>query len=197
MLNDLRLNSFDMPFVIRRALIIKQCSVLNLSNNLIDTYGIELLATALRSNLILKRLCLKGNRAQLKGVEQLMSALLINNTLEVLELETNDIPDIAANSIANMLRHNRTLKDLYLGYNYIESRGMEIIANAIDCTATLEILSVIGNKLDDTSINAVDKMIINNQKLRRLDLHENSISLEGKTRLLHIVNVKKGFKLNV
>lgn len=197
MLNDLRLNSFDIPFVIRKALIIKQCSVLNLSNNLIDTYGIELLANALRSNLILKRLCLKGNRAKLKGVDQLMNALIINNTLEVLELETNDIPDIAANSIANMLRHNRTLKDLYLGYNDIESRGMEIITNALDSTATLEILSIVGNKVDDVCIYALDKMIINNQKLRRLDLHENRISLEGKTRLLHIINAKKDFKLNL
>ncbi|CAF1468045.1 unnamed protein product [Rotaria sordida] len=197
MLNDLRLDNFDIPYIIRKVLIVKQCSVLNLSNNLIEVTGFELLANALRSNVTLKRLSLKGNRAQLKGVEYLATALITNSTLEVLELETNSIPDTAAYSLADMLRRNHTLKDLFLGYNDIESRGMEIMANALDHKSTLEILSLAGNKLNDKCIDALHRMININQKLQRLYLHENGLSLEGKTRLLHIVNAKKGFTLNI
>ncbi|CAF3376677.1 unnamed protein product [Rotaria sp. Silwood1] len=196
-LNDLRIDNFDIPFIIRKALIMKQCSVLHLRNNFIDTTGIELLAIALRSNVVLKRLSLKGNRAGPQGVEYLTKALRTNTTLEVLELETNDIPDMAAIYLADMLRHNCTLKDLFIGYNFFESRGMEIMANSLDNQSTLEILSLTGNRLDDKCINAIEKMLNNNKKLQQLDLHENKLSLEGKTRLLYIGNVKKGFKLNI
>ncbi|CAF4190827.1 unnamed protein product [Rotaria sp. Silwood2] len=197
MLNDSRIDNFDVPFIIRKALIMKQCSVLNLNNNFIETTGIELLANALRSNVVLKRLSLKGNRAGLKGVEYLAKALLTNTTLEVLELQTNCIPDMAATYLSDMLRHNRTLKDLFLGYNDIESRGMEVMANCLDNRSNLEILSLPGNRIDDKCVKALDKMLNNNKKLQQLDLHENKLSFDGKTRLLHIVAVKKGFKLNI
>ncbi len=115
MLNNSRLNDFDMPFIIRQTLIIKQCSVLDLSNNFIESTGIELLANALRSNISLKKLSLKGNQIELKGLAYLVNALIINNTFEVLQLETNHIHDSAAHSLTNLFRHNCTLKDLYLG----------------------------------------------------------------------------------
>ncbi|CAF4207888.1 unnamed protein product, partial [Adineta steineri] len=106
---DLRLNNFDIPFIIHHAIIRKQCSVLNLSNNLIESNGIELLANAIRSNLILKRLCLKGNQIGSIGVDYLGKALMINNTLEVLDLESNNIANLGVQSLADMIRQNRTL----------------------------------------------------------------------------------------
>ncbi len=63
-------------------------------------------------------------------------------------METNNINDSAAHSLANLFRHNSTLKDLYLGYNLFVNQGIEIIEN----------------KLDDTSINTIYKIINNNQK---------------------------------
>ncbi|UJR17690.1 hypothetical protein I4U23_004588 [Adineta vaga] len=196
-LSDLRLNNFDIPFIIRHAIIRKQCSVLNLSNNLIESNGIELLANAVRSNLILKRLCLKGNRIDFKGAEYLAKALTINNTLEVLDLETNNIADLGVESLAGMIRQNRTLKDLHLSYNYIENKGMEMLLNAMDNKSTIELLSLSGNRLNDNCLDTLEKMINNNIKLQRLELYENHFSLEGKTRLLRIGHMKKGFKMNI
>ncbi|CAF0854560.1 unnamed protein product [Adineta steineri] len=195
---DLRLNNFDIPFIIRHAIIRKQCLVLNLSNNLIESNGIELLANAIRSNLILKRLCLKGNQIGSIGVDFLAKALMINSTLEVLDLESNNIANLGVQSLAEMVRENRTLKDLHLGYNCIENRGMEVFLNAIDNNkSTIELLSLSGNCLDDKCLDNLEKMIHDNKKLRQLDLYENHFSLEGKTRLLKIGHIKKGFKMNI
>ncbi|CAF3810154.1 unnamed protein product [Adineta steineri] len=158
----------------------------------------QILSTnAIRSNLILKRLCLKGNQIGSIGVDYLAKALMINNTLEVLDLESNNIANLGVQSLADMIRQNRTLKDLHLGYNCIENRGMEVFLNAIDNKSTIELLSLSGNRLDDKCLDNLEKMIHDNKKLRQLDLYENHFSLEGKTRLLKIGHIKKGFKMNI
>ncbi|CAF1419528.1 unnamed protein product [Adineta ricciae] len=194
---DLRLNDYDIPFIIRQAIVNKQCSVLNLSNNFIKSHGIELLANALRSNLILKRLCLKGNQINCKGVDHLQHALLINNTLEVLDLESNCIADLGAQSLAEVIRYNRTLKDLHIGYNNIEHRGIEVLFNAMDNKTSIEVLGLAGNRLDDRCLDSLEKMLGVNNRLQRLDLSENQFSLDGKTRLLRIGYTKKGFKMSL
>ena len=198
-LNDLRLNNFDIPFIIHQCLIIKQCSGLILSNNSIESMGIELLANALRTNVSLKRLSLKGNSIGSKGVEYLSNALEINNTLEILDLETNNIcysSDIKP--LARIIRHHQNLKEFYLGYNKINNEGMEILGNAFNEKTTIEILSLTGNQLDDRCLQIVFTLVNNNKKLQRLDLYQNKFSSQGKTKLLQIgYSKKKNFKLNI
>ena len=200
-LTDLRLNNFDISFIIQQAVISKQCSALILSNNSIGTIGIEILSNTLRTNLSLRRLSLKGNQVNGKGVEYLSNALSINNTLEMLDLEANNIFDSSSmHSLAKIIRSNQRLKELYLGYNRIDNQGMDILANAFHDKSTIEIFSVNGNKLDDQCLPNIDHMFnTTNLKLQKFDLCGNMFSLQGKTKLLQIGYSKRksGFKLNV
>ncbi|CAF3321724.1 unnamed protein product [Rotaria sp. Silwood2] len=108
-----QLTDEDIPIVIEKAIIGKQCTVLILSQNNITANGAAVLADALRNNTTLIGLSLWDNPIGDAGVQSLIQALTTNNSvLKRLGLQGNGITDQGAQYLAEMLKTNRTLTAL-------------------------------------------------------------------------------------
>ena len=75
-----QLIDLDIPIIIQEAIINKQCTVLDLTENEITSEGAVLLADTLNNNSTLKELTLYNNRLGDKGVRSLALELSINNS---------------------------------------------------------------------------------------------------------------------
>lgn len=157
-----------MPTVVQQAVIDKQCTVLRLSNNKIQSQGAAVLAAALYNNSTLERLNVFGNHVTDRGARSFAQVLAVNNfTLKTLSLGHNGITDEGAGYLAEMLKANGTLIELYLAYNRITDCGVKRLADVlIHHNRTLKRLSLDLNKrVSDASIDALVDAINRNQSL--------------------------------
>jgi len=188
----------DIPIIIEQAIVSKQCTRLDLTNNEITFEGVILLANALDNNSTLTELNLYNNRINDKGVRALAFELSINNsTLKKLNLGFNEITDDGAQHLAQMLKTNRTLTHLWLQKNHITNRGLELLAGMLARhNWSLELLSLASNKsISDSTVNALVDMLKLNQSLQKLDVDECNLTDLAETKLREIVQSKKDFEL--
>jgi hypothetical protein len=190
----------DIKFLVKRAIVDKQCTQLSLWGNKITSDGASILADGLCNNTTLGELYLNNNFISDKGVYSLTKVLSSNNsTLKILDLGTNGITDVGAQYLADMLKNNTTLTLLALTGNKISDRGVQFLAHVLTCHNTcLEELYVSQNIfVCNSTVDILLDMLLNNQSLKKLYLYNCSLSELDKTRLREIATSKDNFFLYV
>ena len=154
--------------------------VLNLSSNYIISAGAVDIFKSLESNTSLEELDLSRNMLQTlstssnsddesmgHAVEEMLTD---NHTLRRLDLGFCYLDDLTAAHIATGLAQNDSLRTLNLSGNNITSGGADIF-KSLESNASLEELDLSWNQFRYQSLGCVvEKVLISNQILRRLDL---------------------------
>ena len=189
----------DMPTIVQRALLEKQCTTLRLSNNRIKSEGAAILAQALHGNPKLEGLYIFDNDLSDKGAILLAQALAVNNfTLKALSLGHNGITDEGVGHLAEMLKTNETLIDLWLPWNRISDSGVRRLADVLmHHNRTLKRLSLDMNKLvSDSSVDVLIDAINQNPSLTAIGVSDCNLSKPGKARLREAAKLKHDIELN-
>jgi hypothetical protein len=122
--------------------------------NEIGDAGAERLAQSLEKNKTLTELNLTENGIGERGAERLAAALAVNGTLRVLDLMSNRIGDKGAGFFANALGKNKTLQELRLYDTGIEYTGASRLMNAAERNDTLLVLDIRWNDISDRRLVA-------------------------------------------
>jgi Ran GTPase-activating protein (RanGAP) involved in mRNA processing and transport len=175
----------DMKIIVRRVIINRQCSGLNLRKNQITSQGALLIATVFHRNIRLRILDLSYNDISDNGTQYLAEALLENTTLKELSLGSNEITNQGIKYLTEMLQRNRTLKKLDLFENEFDDDGLKLLTDVLSRdNQTLVELSIRSNKLiTDRSLYSIIDMLNENRTLDRIEIDQCDFSNGTKTRL--------------
>lgn len=124
----------------------------------------------------LNRLCLGGNEIGLRACIELGKMLRNpHSRLEVLHLESNEIDDECVETLTDALSGNVRLRDLALSQNEeIYDEGWENLASILrNPDSGLEALRIAETSLGNTGALVIAQALVDNTKLRVLDLHYN------------------------
>uniref|UniRef100_M4BQX4 Uncharacterized protein n=1 Tax=Hyaloperonospora arabidopsidis (strain Emoy2) TaxID=559515 RepID=M4BQX4_HYAAE len=181
---------------------------LYLSGNDIGPAGARAIAQALLQNTHLRSLHLSGNNIGEEGARFLADGIAGNTVLRALYLGTNGIGAAGMQSLATALTQNTSLEELTLGQNKVGTEGVRYLAsafatgnvalltlelgkNGVDHEGTLALArSLCGvnrlqnlymdhNPLGDVGASAFGALLVQNTKLRVLDLSYTHMSLLG------------------
>jgi len=178
-LSEQELTDNDIPIVIQRAIIDKQCSHLSLNSNMITDEGIQHLTKVLQSNTSLAVLGLTGNRITDTGARWIAEALHTNTRLVFLGLTHNQITLKGTQFLAQALRANSSLEDLWIGANLIGDIGAQYIAQALVQNTTLKTLSLGLTGVTDDGVIHLAEMLKQNTTLKKLYLDNNLLTNSG------------------
>ncbi|CAF2644787.1 unnamed protein product [Rotaria sp. Silwood2] len=109
-LNQQELTDLDIPILIERSIIEKQCRSLYIHKNKITSEGARHIGKVLESNTSLTILSMYTNRVANQGVRWIAKALHTNTTLTTLSLGNNEITEEGAKYLAAALYLNATLQ---------------------------------------------------------------------------------------
>ena len=141
---------------------------LKLVHNRLDLDTIKALASALKVNVVLKKLQISGRIGD-KGVRAIAEALKVNSVLTELYLDTNVIEDEGTSSIAKALMVNKVLTVLALDNNFINVVGSNAIAKSLEVNTTLTSLNLDYNELCGSG-KAFRKALETNSSLKLLKM---------------------------
>jgi hypothetical protein len=188
-LSDKKLTDRDIPIIVQRAFVDKQCSSLNLESNRI-ALGSQVLAQALCDNSTLKELCLYKNSIGDNGARHIARALIQCTTIIRLDLRCNGITDIGIIDLSEMLEQNTTLVSLFLDENNLTNGGVATLMNALCNNQTLQVLGINCSKITNNCMKSIQKMFKLNRALTNLHLPVNSFSKQDKDQL-HAMALKQ------
>ncbi|CAF4173688.1 unnamed protein product [Adineta steineri] len=190
----------DMKIVVKEAIIKKQCTKLNLSDNSITSKGAFILASGLKNNLTLQVLNLCATRIGDSGVQYIAKALSINNNvIKVLNISNSGLMDKSAEDLAALLKTNKTLIYLNLAGNEFGDEGIAILANALqNHNNTLEYLNLSYNKwMTELSVEFLIIMINYTQALKVLLVWFRDLSEKNENRLKKAAQANKKARVTV
>ncbi|CAF1415578.1 unnamed protein product [Adineta ricciae] len=198
-LNNQNVTDEDMEFVVKEAIMKKNCSGLNLASNNITASGIDILAQRLDNDYPLKTLILYGNPIGDEGLSFLVNTLTNNTIIKTLELGGIGITDVGVKHVVQIISGNKSLINLWLCKNQITDVGIRMLADAIsNRNTTLRFLSVSENMLlTDGSIDSFIQMIMYSQSLAYLFASHCNFSATGKERLMKAHQSFPNFKLDI
>lgn len=131
----------------------------------IGAAGAAALAGALLVNRSLTSLDLsKNDDVENEGARAVFEALKVNHTLTFVSLMDCDVEKLAA--LAEALRVNRALTWLDLSENSVWDDGIDELADALAANTVLTTLHVKFTNLDSATVQAVDKSLARNRRLR-------------------------------
>ncbi len=176
----------DIEIIVKRVIINRQCSTLDLRRNKITSQGALIISNVFHQNIRLKILDLSYNDISDRGIQYLSEALLENLTLKELSLGSTGITNQGIKYLVEMLQINKTLKKLELYKNNFDDNGMKLLRNVLsEHNKTLNELSLRSNRLiTDKSVNVIIDMFRQNQSLDRIELDRCGFSDEAEIRLL-------------
>jgi Ran GTPase-activating protein (RanGAP) involved in mRNA processing and transport len=175
----------DMEIIVKRVIINKQCSGLDLRRNRITSQGALILADVFHRDIRLKFLDLSYNDITDNGIQYLTEGLLQNTTLKELSLGSTGIKNQGIKYLTELLKINTTLKKLQLYENKFDDVGMKLLTNILTRdNRTIVELSVRSNLLiSDESMYSIMDMFKENGSLGRINIDQCNFSNEAKTRL--------------
>lgn len=197
-LNNQQITDADIPLIIKLAIKIKECKILDLSRNEINSDGIFQLAKSLENNKTLKVLSFYESSLTEISILYLAEKLSLNNSLlKWLDLESTNVNDISAEYLAIMLIKNTTLTGLWLSNNQIGYHGVKMLASAIiNYNTKLKYLDLENNPLiNDSSLDDLIKMIKYNQSLKTVYLNNCQLSITSQIKLRDLAKTKIHFRL--
>ncbi|XP_069825556.1 NACHT, LRR and PYD domains-containing protein 3-like isoform X2 [Dendropsophus ebraccatus] len=154
--------------------LLQSCRELDLSGDHMSALDCTVLSFIMETCRNIEELNLSGCSLDPEGLERLAPAL---HNLQELGLVANDLPDTSCPQLASVIRNNPSLKRLYLSGNRLSGphfRDLVAALSSPDCR--IEYLGLDNNNLPDTSCPQLASVIRNNPSLKRLVLHDNSLS---------------------
>ena len=137
--NNMPLPAEDMPFPVGT---VTSDGRLDMCKQQLGVQGIELVATALKSNRVIKHLL----------------------------LGTNAFGNPGADAVANLIAANNTIETVYLGCNYIEQTGCKAICEALEENQSVKSIWFKRNPVGAESMSSIIKLLSKNKQIRTLDL---------------------------
>ncbi|UJR11677.1 hypothetical protein I4U23_015858 [Adineta vaga] len=191
---DLRqqnLTDFDMGILVQKAIIDRQCIVLQLQANRITDRAMPLLAHGLSDNMSMTKLNLNHNPIGDNGVRLLVNVFATNRTnIEKLYLCNIQLTDHGVFYLAEMLEHNTTLKSLGIFQNLFSDHGVEELARVLGkYNTSLESLYMDSNdSITDGCVDHLIEMFKKSQSIKGIGLKQCGLSARGLRRLKQAVN---------
>ncbi|EAS05339.1 hypothetical protein TTHERM_00695730 (macronuclear) [Tetrahymena thermophila SB210] len=156
---------------------------LNLQGNDIETAGSQELANHLKENFSLRYLNLESNKIRTNGAMNIIEILFTNKNLIELNLGDNDITHDGMIGITSVLNYqNNTLAVLNVDRPTYTSIGQETaihFAKMLQSNRSVEKLSLQKHAFNCEAIYTITEHLLENNKLRVLDLTANKISFKG------------------
>ena len=151
-------------------------AVLGLRGNATEDEAAAILATGLTGNRTLKKLDLSRNRDITEEGWRTIFTALQSCRLEKLTLGSTAINDTALLSLCQVLTINRHIKTLDLSFcHHITIAGWRILFELLQSpNSALEELHLYSNAFTDEAAVSLTNSLINNHRLRELNLHSNS-----------------------
>ena len=178
-LKNQELTDNDIPIIIQRAIIDKQCWSLDLASNMITDEGVQRLAKILESNTLLKFLSFARNQITDVGIHSIAQALRTNTGLTFFNLMGNKTTDDGAKFLAEAIESNATLQHLFIDYNTIGDNGVRYIAQSLTKNTTLKRLSLDNTGMTDIGVIYLAEVLKHNKTLGYLDLNYNPLTNKG------------------
>ena len=184
-LYDQNLTDRDVEIIVKRAIINRQCSALDLTQNRITYKGASIIADTFQQNIRLKKLSLSYNHISDEGIQFLAETLLANTTLRELNLGTIGITNQGIIYLKEMLQFNETLQKLYLFENYFDDDGMKIISDVLskDNQTLIELSLHSNDQITDESVNSIIDLFKQSRSLQRIDIYQCDFSKGSKVKL--------------
>ena len=179
------LSDADLKTIVGKLTKNQSCTNLDLRHNKITHRGAHYLSEMLCENHKLKALLLSYNNMGDSGLQYLCDAMgNPHSSLELLYLNKNGITEDGARALAKMLKLNTSLTDLSLNYNHIGDRGVQVLCDVLKRdNTTLKHLYLLDNRITDSSVNAIVKMVELHSALEQIDLGDNQISIKCQCQL--------------
>jgi len=168
-------------------------SVLNLSNNNIQTQGAASILESLQySNL--SELDLSHNHIMDDSAPHFSQMLLNNRTLKVLKISHNMLSSKFFASISKALAQDKILTSLNISKNPITTKGLVSVGYALALSTSLVILIAQACKIDSNGFSEFAEFLGKNHGLATLQLNNNPIRDDGAKYLASAIANQTGLK---
>jgi Ran GTPase-activating protein (RanGAP) involved in mRNA processing and transport len=159
--------------------VIEKCKYieeLNLSNNAINNYGMNIIAEKLINCPEIKQIKLGGNY-----ITEFESIRDISNCkkLTLIDINTNMFGDVGAISFANSIVNCENISRIVLNNNNIGPEGIERLAEVFENLRYLTSINLSSNILSSTGVTILARHLIKYLKLFSLDISYNHIGDGG------------------
>jgi len=139
---------------------------LEIRENKAQSFNVEPLAEALKTNRTIKRLVLAGNRQIGKeGVKSLLEMLKVNKTITHFDFSQSLLGDEGAQTLAEAISVNQTVTNLNVERTEIGTEGAKLLAEAFKINRTIIELSLASNFFDEEGANVLTEAIKANQTI--------------------------------
>ena len=151
--------------------------ILHLNNNLMTEEIAEDLATVIRNNSSLEKLCIGNNMLGLSAV-MVLQALKEHSRLKVLNINDNNLTAHVAEDLATIIKTNSSLEKLYLSNNSLKTSA-GIILKALKEKSVLKVLHLNNNLMTEEVAEDLAAVIRNNSSLEQLCIGSNKLGLSA------------------
>jgi Ran GTPase-activating protein (RanGAP) involved in mRNA processing and transport len=153
---------------------------LDLSNNSITSEGIEYLTDMLEDNQSITHISLSNNRINDEGARLLTKCLEVNHVITQIDLDGNPITEAALTEVFYLLRINSG--------PFALKRVMVALASDDDSVEALDFSGANApRKFDDEAIHVLCSLLVDNHRVRAVDLSNNDITDIGASLLADLL----------
>ena len=144
-----------------------------------DEESMDLLMTAIKATPLLQKIDISQNCLNTVGVQNFATAIEKTMNLKSLIIRSNDINEDAAEALADSLKTKSSLEVLDLGVNRIHAEGAIKISQALKNNTTLQVLNLHNNVIESSAAEEMSLMLANKTNLLEIDISQNSLKSQG------------------
>ena len=141
--------------------------------------SIDLLMAAIKASPLLQRIDISQNNLNTTGIQKFATAIKNAVNLKSLIMKSNDINENAAIALADSLQDKYGLEVLDLGVNRIHTKGAIKISQALKNNTALQVLNLHNNAIESSAAQEISLMLFNKTKLLEIDVSQNTFKSEG------------------
>ena len=167
--------------------------VLNLNNNEITVEVVESIVAVIIANPLLHSLGIDIGKLQAFHVIKITHALKSLHKMKLLQCSGSQITEEAAANIVEVISNSNQFIQLQLNSSLNTSTALKIINSCKD-TSSLTVLDISNNNIEDEIAGDLKKLLLNNNCLQRLILHNNSFTPVGGKLLATAIQCLKHLK---
>ena len=141
--------------------------------------SLDLLMAAIKASPLLQRIDISQNNLNTVGIQKFAAAIKNAMNLKSLIMKSNEINEDAAKALADSLEGKDGLEVLNLGINRIHTKGAIKISQALKNNTALQVLNLHNNAIESSAAEEISLMLSRKMKLLEIDISQNSFKSEG------------------